>query len=248
VVIPAQAPSIASTEHRSWDDFRSSFDWRQGEHVSIIGPTGLGKTTLALSLLPLRKYVVVLATKPRDDQLTRFRREHRFRIIRRWSEAGLVEQNPRLILWPEVERIKDIRSQRQRMKDALEEIFVSGGWCVYVDELFFVGSPKFLGLENYLRLLWLQGRSLKVSLVGATQRPAWVPLEMYDQASHLFFFRESDETNLKRMGGIGWLNRRDIMGEVAALPTYRFLYICTRTGERYTSQVDAETLPAGWRR
>src|SRR5690349_6421632 len=55
----------------SWDDFYGYFgaNWRQGEHVGLIGPTGSGKTTLAMWLLPLRKYVVVLGTKPRDKTL-----------------------------------------------------------------------------------------------------------------------------------------------------------------------------------
>src|SRR5690242_7261177 len=54
-----------------WDQFLATrFLWRQGEHVSLIGRTGGGKSTLALAITPKRKYVAVLGTKPRDSTLS----------------------------------------------------------------------------------------------------------------------------------------------------------------------------------
>ena len=58
---------------------------------------------------------------------------------------------------------------------------------------------------------------------------------MYDQSSHLFFWRDNDETNLKRIGGIGWLQSKPIRETVAGLDPYQFLYIQTRTGDMFRS-------------
>src|SRR5438034_912004 len=44
--------------------------FRQGDHVAIIGPTGTGKTHLALEVAELRSYVIVVACKPDDPLIT----------------------------------------------------------------------------------------------------------------------------------------------------------------------------------
>lgn len=88
-------------EQQPWDNFVAAFAWKQGEHVSLIGPTGHGKTTLAGYLLesppvgrfrphsrhpywkslkqpPLenveaaRPYTVIFANKRRDETAEKF--------------------------------------------------------------------------------------------------------------------------------------------------------------------------------
>jgi hypothetical protein len=53
---------------------------------------------------------------------------------------------------------------------------------------------------------------------------------LYDQATHLFFWRDNDDANLKRIGGIGSLDARLVRDTVAALPHHETLYVNTRTG------------------
>jgi len=55
-----------------------------------------------------------------------------------------------------------------------------------------------------------------------------VPLFMYDQATHLFLFSDNDETNLRRVGGLGGLSARVVRETVAALPHHDVLYVNTR--------------------
>src|SRR3954452_15677764 len=51
-----------------WDEFIDDyFIWRQGEHVTLIGPTGSGKTTLTNAILDKRAYILFFSTKQRDD-------------------------------------------------------------------------------------------------------------------------------------------------------------------------------------
>jgi hypothetical protein len=65
------------------------------------------------------------------------------------------------------------------------------------------------------------------------QRPSRIPLELFDQTTHLFFWRDNDEVNLKRIGGVGWLSSGPIRAFTANLEPYQVLYIHTRKGWMY---------------
>lgn len=219
-----------------WEQFLSYWrrSWRQGEHVSYIGPTGSGKTTLALSLLDVRSYVVALATKPRDKTMDKLVRSTGWRKIASWEDRPpIIGNGQRLVLWPSFRKPEDIHRQQYEIDRALRTIFTAGAWTIFADELFYLG--KQLKLNPLLELIWTQGRSLDLSLVGGTQRPAHVPLLAYDQATHLFFWRDNDETNLRRIGGLGGLHSGAIRSTVAALPKHVALYVNTRTGEMFTT-------------
>jgi hypothetical protein len=225
----------AEVERLAWDEFLPSMRWRQGEHVSLIGPTGAGKTTLALQVLPKRKFVVVLGTKPKDPTLSQLRRQG-YEVMRSWPEHVSVDVTPKIILWPTFKKAGDARKQAQTIGRSLQEIFAQGGWTVYADELRYIA--KTLRLSPLLELIWQQGRSLGISLVGGTQRPAHVPLMLYDQATHLFFWRDNDDANLKRIGGIGHLDSQLVRETVADLPLHETLYINTRTGRLVQTKVE----------
>lgn len=220
----APAPDVPRVP---WHEFLEQFVWQQGEHVSLIGPTGSGKTTLALGIIDRRDYVVALATKPEDSTMTKLARSPGWRKIPAWPPPPIAHRRTmRCVLWPRFRSPEDQERQRYEIDRALRAMFTEGRWCVFADELFYL--CKVLRLERVLEMYWTQGRSIGLSLVGGTQRPAHVPLLMYDQATHLFFWRDSDEVNLKRVGGLGALNSRAIREVVAALPRHDVLYVNTR--------------------
>lgn len=211
-----------------WNDFVPGFQWRQGEHVALIGPTGAGKTNLAFWLLPIHKYLTIFATKPVDSSLRKFGEHNHFDIIREWSRVS-VEKSPRRILWPNAKTVDAVKTQKVVFDNAFRHIYVEGGWTLYIDELYFMCQA--LGFTAMIKIYLLQARSLGISLVCATQRPAWVPLEVYDQSTHLFFWRDTDIRNLRRLSGISWVNADVIMQVIARLPQYHVLYVNTRTGD-----------------
>ena len=217
-----------------WDVFiRDHFQWKQGEHVGLIGPTGQGKTTLLTHLLPVQPFVVVFATKPYDESMDRLISTGYLRMDR-WQNID-PRRAPRRVLWPSAQNLDSDATQREVFKDALERIYRERGWAVVIDEGWYFTNK--LNLGNEIKTYLLQARSLSISLVFATQRPAWVPLEVFDQSTHLFFYRDNDERNLARLSGISFRSADLIKYVVSNLEQYQALYINTRTGEMCRTRV-----------
>jgi hypothetical protein len=69
-------------------------------------------------------------------------------------------------------------------------------------------SPTPSAWTQQLKFLLQQGRSAGISVVAMTQRPAFIPLAFYDQATHLFVWRDNDLRNRQRIGELAGNARR----------------------------------------
>lgn len=217
-----------------WKDFLRAFKWKQGEHVTIIGPTGSGKTWLAESILPIRRFVAVMITKKKDPMIGKFEKGG-YKRVKDWHEIPH-EIHSRILLHPPFARDEPKeRHQRDSFAYAFDRAFEQGHWTLYADELPYVIDE--LKLQHKVKRQLNQGRSLKSSLVSSAQRPAFLPLLAYSAATHLFFFRTTDETDLKRIGGLGGVSNKLIRSLVAVLESHQVLYLNTRTGEMYITKV-----------
>lgn len=218
----------------AWEDFLRGFVWKQGEHVSMVGPTGSGKTTLMLEILSRRELVCVFANKPRDETMDKLAKTAGYRKVQRFEYN---DHDRKLILWPKGKGIADFEAvQSKAYYDALAEIWQIGYFCCVFDEVRYICDN--LKLRRYVELFWQQARALKISVVAGTQRPAFVPVMMFDQATHLFFWCDNDELNLKRIGGLGATNSKMIREVVSHLEPRNVLYLNTRTGEMLTTKVE----------
>lgn len=219
-----------SVERIEWATFLAErFVWEQGQHVTMIGPTGSGKTTLALAILEQRSYVIAFATKPKDRTMDALVRSAGWRLVRTWAKMpAVIPATYRAVFWPKFTTPADQPAQAYEIGQAMNGAFVQGGWCLFIDELWYMDHV--LGLRRMIEALWTQGRSIDLSIVAGTQRPAHVSLLAYDQATHCFFWRDNDERNLKRISGLNGLNARLIQSTVATLGHHEVLYVNTRTG------------------
>lgn len=209
-----------------WDKFVKQLHWKQGEHFSLIGPTGLGKTTMLMNLLPLHPYVVVFATKPRDSSMDKLINAGYLKM-ERWRSLDPKEY-PRRVLWPNAMAMDSRELQKDVFHHAFEKIYREGNWTVALDETWWIDNELNLGSD--IKVYLLQARSLGISLLAATQRPAWVPRELYTSSTHLMFWRTNDETDLRSISGIGWRSAEIIKSTVADLDLFQVLYVNTRTG------------------
>lgn len=221
-----------------WADFYRKFSqqFEQGQHITCVGRTGSGKTVLLRKITVIREYVVVFATKQRDDSLYRPLEEAGFKIVSSFESDP--KDHPRVILRPPLDSAtrKAVAQQAEVFEDALLEIWKTGEWCIMADEVRYLTQTLRLG--GTLEVIWLQGRSMGISVCVATQRPVSVPLEAFSQASHFFFFAEHEKDNVDRMSEFTGRHSRLVRDVIPRLPKYEVLYVNTETGYLARTKVE----------
>lgn len=209
-----------------------------GEHVAIVGPTGSGKSVLALTLLTERgkrlasdrrpTRIAILANKNRDKTMTKLGWP---RLKRRdeWPPGYAKEQ---CVVWPPY---GDAKQAPGRQKPVFEHVIVeasaSGNQIIYVDEVayFTEKPPEGLNMGPLMGQMLATGRSSGLSVFGATQRPRRVPVSLWTESTWLFAFRLRDREDIRRVADFG--ERETLFEVVPQLQKHEFLMIHQDTRE-----------------
>lgn len=213
------------------------FSYHTGEHVTVLGPTGSGKTHLAYQLLaaaarPSRP-ALILVMKPRDRTATDWSQTLGMRTVRTWPIPRVPFRAPPAgwTVWPRhtFDPEVDDAHLHSVFRAAILDSYKRGSRIIFADEV--AGLAAELGLQRELKAVWMRGRSMGTGMWAASQRPVDVPLHAYSQAEHLFLANEPDLRGRQRYDEIGGLDPGLIRDRVARLNEFEFLYI-RRTGRR----------------
>lgn len=221
--------------------------YRPGEHVTFIGPTNSGKTTVAFQMLDRvsspEHPSVVLVLKPRDETVdAAVRHLEGFRKTERWPPLAKRDWRPwkstfsqkvrGWMFWPRQE-LRDIRRDDDMLshefRQAMTHCYRRGNVIVFVDEAHAVQND--LKLRPEMDAIMMRGRSLGCSGWFATQRPRNVTLNMYSQAEHLVLFRTPDDRDTDVYRQIGGVDSKVIVDAVYDLERFSFVYIGRTKGE-----------------
>lgn len=216
------------------------FDYKPGEHLSIIGPTQRGKTTLGLQLLhatatpELRG--VVLASKPRDVTVDRWLKQRRFRVVEEWgppAEWPWEKKKIRGYVVRPHQTLHNVREDnaevRKQFENAIYDSYATKQKrIVVVDEAHEVQDE--LKLKQECEMILKRGASLDCGGWFFLQRTAYNSYDMYNAPEHLFLFNDPDRRNRQRFGEIGGGVNPDMVEYLTNnLSQYQVLYI-KRTG------------------
>lgn len=170
---------------------------RSGLHISMLATTRGGKTTLATGgswkpgkgILGHFENALVIDSTADPGMLSEYGKPLRKR--------GSIEGHRRLT-------VTDMSNEsRLKIHNAMNRAYRQGDVAIYVDEIRQVASKEFLGLADDLNHIWFFGAKRRVSLIGGTQQPVWVPGPFYDQAKLHFLFHIRDVRRMKRLAEIG---------------------------------------------
>lgn len=222
-------------------------NYQPGEHVTIIGPTNSGKTTLVFEMLNKvatpELPAVVLVMKPKDSTVVAAAKRLGFYRTERWPPASKRDWRPwrptfgqkirGWIFWPR-QSLTNIRRDDDMLAfhfgKAISDCYRTGNRIVFVDEAHAVQND--LKLKPEIDAVLMRGRSLGCGGWFATQRPRYITLNAYSQAEHLILFDTADDRDLKVYTEIGGKIDPKIIAEaVTSLNRFESVYIGRTKGE-----------------
>lgn len=210
----------------SWRELEPDFmrAWSQGQHLSLIGPSGTGKTTFAEHIIEQRirmrkAMAAVLANKRRDEMLTRLVNNGWPRRLA-WPPYYEDRQKHKVIIWPTYGLAStSVRKNANVFREALDRMVDEGGWTVYFDETrYFVQT---LGLRNIVDELWNGARSGRLTMIAGSQGTTWINKTMVEQPTWIVAFQPRGEEAADDLAKL--MGNRELKTRLLDLPSHSFI-------------------------
>ena len=230
---PPMPPRHLKVEPLPWENFLKWFGprWEPGQHISVVAPTGAGKTTLVAQLLGLRRYCLAVDPKGGDSNLGALGwprldvwpgdRKLAAQVAKA-DEQGLPS---RYLVGPIVRRHQDHDELRETIRQALDGAFNMGGWTVYVDELQLATDQRLMNLRTQADRLLIAARDKGLSFVSAYQSPSWVTPQAMRQATWCFVSYTRDRDAIDKLAaGLG-RPAAEMRGAIAGLDPFTWIVI-----------------------
>lgn len=205
--------------------------WEPGQHLSVIAPTGAGKTTFVGGLLDLRRYVLALDPKGGDSTLAGlgFPRLASWPGTRRMDQ--IVQQNDednrpsRFLVGPRVQVRNDLRKLREATRAAMAGAFDMGGWTLYADELQILTDPRMMNLRAQADEILIAARDKRISFVSSYQAPSWVTPHAAKMSTWcaVSYTRDTDVVN--RLAEVLGRPKPEIRGAIQGLDPFSWLIV-----------------------
>lgn len=216
------------------------FDYRQGEHLAAIEPTGFGKSWLCYQLLgeAIRQNpdlsILVTMPKPADETAAAWCPSLGLWETPVWPPQRKLSQlldrkPPGYVLWPRHNMSLPPEQRRERigvvLRQGVDDAYRKGHTITFVDDAH--SAATLMGLNSYIEETLVNGRSNKAAMWVALQKPSGsaatgsVSSFAYSASRHLFLGRDDDERNVKRFGEIGAFDGKETEAIVRNLRLYR---------------------------
>lgn len=223
---------MPTIEAMAWPEFVKRFgaQWKQGQHMALVGITGCGKTTFASQLLANRRYVLALDPKGGDSSLSTLERRG-FQRITQWPPPRQVRQDiaegrpARLIVGQRLRARGDRAKLRALLSDAIDGAFEEGGWTLYIDELQVAADRRLMNLTAGIEENLIAARDRGVSVVTSFQRPAWVPRSASEMSTYLAVWYTRDVDTVNRLAEMMGMAKPDARAMVRGLGKYDVLVV-----------------------
>jgi hypothetical protein len=155
--------------------------------------------------------VASLMPKPSDDTTEQWAASLGLKETATWppTQHFWQERPAGHVLWPKHIRDDEIRNRAhltEQFRHGLNDLYWRGNSVTVADDAYLIGV--LYGLNPELDRHWIAGRSNRASLFTSLQKPSGtmqgaVSSFAYDSPTHLFFGRDNDERNLRRISEIG---------------------------------------------
>lgn len=216
-----------------------------GQHFTMVGPNGCGKTTLGVKLVASAAAqhpgtrAVVLAMKPHkgpkedgkrrtgDETVAKLTKSLGGKIVRTWPPPPAIGKKPAFYsFWPEHTFDLDVDEYRhwEAFRGVLNREYQKGNAWIFADEIYSLTEE--LKLRRELVRILTKGRSMKCAMGSATQRPVHVPPWAFSEAKHFFMWNARDRRAFERLDEIGNVDRGLVVRNLAALGKHECLYFC----------------------